>query len=360
MREFGSEFENISLPDNYFSKQCSLFKNHKYTRSGREAISLIAISIRKKAVETKSIVLLPSYICPSMIVAFDNKAWDIYYYNLNKDFTVNQSDLTSKIRFYKPACVFIANYFGKTENENIIDLIKTAQPKVNIVYDVTHSLLSLPELYNDKIDYYVASLRKWFGIADGGFVLTNNFLMMDIVKTNDNSKFINMRELSLNFKKVYMSNNDVKLKKKFKENLRNAELFLNTEFIYRMSERTLIKLNSLNISEIKRKRNINYLHLLDQIKSNPSIRLAVNIEEDKLKYYTFMLPLLFENRYEMQKIYSDNGLYTQVIWKIPTNAQQCKNSVFISNRILCVPIDQRYNYWDIEDIAKIINDNTKL
>ena len=26
----------------------------------------------------------------------------------------------------------------------------------------------------------------------------------------------------------------------------------------------------------------------------------------------------------------------------------------ISKRILCVPIDQRYNYWDIEDMINII------
>jgi len=353
MREFGSEFEGISLPDNYFINQCRLFKNYEYTRSGREAIRLVAISIKEEYDKKKLVVLLPSYICPSMVSPFEHKSWDIYYYKLNGDLSINELDLITKIKLYKPACVLLTNYFGNLPDNTIAGLIKDINPEINIVYDFTHSLLSLPKLNDLHVDYYVASLRKWFGLADGGLVLTDRFIKTDVI-TNDNSEFVNLRSMSLELKNIYLINKDRNLKTIIKSNNRLAETLLNSEQIYRISEPSLRKLHSLNISEIKHKRNINFLHLWDEIKDIHGIRIATSLNNQQLADYTFMLPLLFEKRDEIQTFFSERGLYAQVIWKIQGDARQCLNSIAISDHILCIPIDQRYNFCDINDMAKII------
>lgn len=354
MREYGSEFDNLLTPDNYFAKQCNEFRNFEFLRSGREAISLALYSIVEDLSLSKCVVLLPSYICPSMVLPFERFPCDIHYYNLNINFTVDEHDLIDKFRTYEPSCILISNYFGLSFEPEILAKIKNEKPNVRVIYDITHVALSISQNLLPHVDYYVASLRKWFGIADGAFLLTNCFCNTKVIIRHINTEFSKLREESLSMKKKYLFNIDQSIKEKFKAQLFKAEKLLDTNTINSISELSMKKLNAINVTEIKTIRKTNFEHLWNEIKKTSKIELAIRLEEVNLNEFYFMLPLLLNNRDLVQKKISDQGLYTQVIWKIPTKARQCKNSANLSDRILCVPIDQRYNFWDIQDIMKII------
>ena len=74
----------------------------------------------------------------------------------------------------------------------------------------------------------------------------------------------------------------------------------------------------------------------------------------------FSLPILVDNRDEVQSALAKKGVYTQLLWPICEEAQAfCPVSMMMDARMLSVPIDQRYSWDDMEDIASIIIDEVK-
>ena len=71
----------------------------------------------------------------------------------------------------------------------------------------------------------------------------------------------------------------------------------------------------------------------------------------------FSLPILVDNRDEVQKRLAQKGVYAPVLWPIADDARAiCPVSAKMADMMLSLPIDQRYNYDDIEDIASIVLD----
>ena len=69
----------------------------------------------------------------------------------------------------------------------------------------------------------------------------------------------------------------------------------------------------------------------------------------------FSLPILVENRDEVQTKLAKKGVYAPVLWPIDAFARRvCENSAYVSDHMLSLPIDQRYDWDDIEDISRIV------
>ena len=69
----------------------------------------------------------------------------------------------------------------------------------------------------------------------------------------------------------------------------------------------------------------------------------------------FSLPILVENRDEVQGKLARRGVYTQWLWPLCDEAMTvCPVSKEMNEKMLSVPIDQRFSWDDIEDIASII------
>ena len=69
----------------------------------------------------------------------------------------------------------------------------------------------------------------------------------------------------------------------------------------------------------------------------------------------FSLPVLTRRRDEMQYQLAQYGLYAAVLWPISQEAQNvCPVSARMSEEMLSLPIDQRFDYDDIEEIGNII------
>ena len=97
-----------------------------------------------------------------------------------------------------------------------------------------------------------------------------------------------------------------------------------------------------------RKQNIDYLH------SNLELETL-----DKFKNNYFTYPLFFKNklsRNNIRNILIDNKIYCPIYWPINfDNKNKC--NYYITNHILCIPIDQRYNLDNMKYIVNIINQN---
>ena len=111
----------------------------EYFKSGRNAIKALC---RKLNVSKKS-ALLPIYTCTTVIDPFLEEGWEIGFYRLNTDLTLNYESLFQKYENNEPSVILFHSYFGLDTLKNDFDIIRQLQDRgALIVEDITQALLS--------------------------------------------------------------------------------------------------------------------------------------------------------------------------------------------------------------------------
>ena len=105
---------------------------------------------------------------------------------------------------------------------------------------------------------------------------------------------------------------------------------------------------------VRYKRQTNLKHLYELIKDIEGISFPFP-EGTSLDNAYFMLPILIKNRDDVQKVFAQEGLYCQLLWPLSDEARNvCKTAAKMEKEMLAIPIDQRYDFDDIEQIGHII------
>ena len=135
-------------------------ENVSYFESGRSAIRQIASHLQKG-----DRILLPEFICESVIDCFRNQV--IEFYRIGLDFKVSLEDLTPRIDGAR--MLLLMHYFGKLQDAEDLRIIadRTKECGCIILEDATHSLLSKKRTIGD---YVVSSIRKWIPIPNGALL----------------------------------------------------------------------------------------------------------------------------------------------------------------------------------------------
>ena len=113
-KSIGSDFE-IGFGNFFHRKRNNLLKKSILLSSGRDCIYYIL-----KSLNLKSRVLLPSYLCNSMLVPFDELGVKYDFYNVDENLNIDITDLKKKIE-KNTECVFVIHYFG-VEQPKIRDI----------------------------------------------------------------------------------------------------------------------------------------------------------------------------------------------------------------------------------------------
>lgn len=349
MREFGSEHPAVVVPDGYF-RSFSDYGCCTWLRSGREALHLVALNC--KGEEDTPAVLMPVYCCHSMVDPFVKAGWAVEYYPLNEDLTVRPEALKALLEAVRPMAVLVMNYYGATPTDKLVSLVKSLDPDCVCIEDFSHCTFSLDLIYYPLVDYYVSSIRKSVGVCDGAVIIGKKPLDESSVMTGP-SEFVVDRTVSQWEKGRYHYTKDQGMKQAYLARLREQEAALDRfEGVHRISERGMAQLEAVNGAEIRFARQQNMAHILDlldgKVKSVPGI-------EKCLEGAPFSFPVLVENRDKIQGVLASEGVYAPVLWPIPEEARAvCPVAADLADRLLSIPIDQRYGYDDIEDIARVV------
>ena len=170
-REFGSAIPLVSVPDNYFQQLEQKFMSHCYLTTGRGALMLVGQSIET---DNKHIYI-PAYSCESMVKPFKDCGWKVTLYSLNEDLTMSQTFVDETVANIEQGfAILTMNYFGVAGTKEAVEEIKTKRNDIIIIEDFTHCLFTLEDIYSEKVDYYVGSIRKSLGVADGAIILSNH------------------------------------------------------------------------------------------------------------------------------------------------------------------------------------------
>lgn len=355
MREYGSEHPAVMLPDGYFNS-FNQFGNCSWLRSGREALYLVALTISYRntlqARENEPIVMMPAYCCHSMVDPFKKAGWKVVYYRLNEDLTVDIDFLSYQLNIVRPTAVLTMNFYGSASTRSAVSCIKSSLPECICIEDFSHCTFSFADIYNPQVDYYITSIRKSVGVCDGAVAISKHIIDNQVIKGTD-TEFVNVRHDCQKLKAKYNYSQDIKQKNIFLSELRKQENELdNFIALHKISKVGKDMLAVLNGENIRYARQLNMVHILKLLKHKV---ISIPGIDRCIKGAPFSLPILVKERDYVQQKLAQRGLYAPVLWPISDEARTiCPVSSKIADEMLSIPIDQRYNYDDIEDIAKII------
>lgn len=258
------------------------YKNYDpYTlkvNSGRTAIFVILQNVRPKR------ILIPYFYCPSVEEFISELNIPIIKYDINKQF------MPEKLDIKEGDMLILVNYFGLyTDN---INQVLQAYPDKNIIVDNSQAFYAAPIM--KKNIYNVYSCRKFFGVTDGAYVISQNPVHANLEKGRS-SGYIN--------------------------------------FILRQIEEGT---NACNFIFLEKR--LSFYQML-------RLKLDQNVP--------YMYPLLCE--YNIRKRLVEEHIYVPVLWKELLDGQyQGTTEQYLSQNILYLPFDQRYSDKELEYMARLI------
>lgn len=359
-KEFGSNFcEELEVSP--------LFLNDSNSRlffdSGRSALRFLLNQIGRKI----SKVLLPEYICDSVILPFLECEHQIVYYPVDKFFKIKKEAFIDTVTSEKPQLIFVQTYFGIDTFAELKTYLEELREKdIFIIEDITHSLFSKHIWLDRGADYMIGSLRKWCSIPDGGILIVKSQKGKRLINTiplEENVNFVQMRLEAQKEKRQYLKLNNNKIeKKRFIQLYDSSEKLLNLESkYYTMSQYTRARINSINYIELVKSRQSNFLELKYRLKDIPIIKV-LDLEHEKNVVPLYCPIYVYGNiRNTLRLNLQDKNILLPVIWpKSNYLPVKVSNEVdWIYSHILAIPCDQRYRSEDlkevVEEIKNIIN-----
>jgi hypothetical protein len=348
--EIGSEFwvanNNLVENSNEIPSWLTRFGNVVLTTSGRGALSLLLDHVKPRV---KS-VLLPSYICDSVILPFEQAGYELTYYDVDKYLKPINIDM---IKNSNVGIFLHMGYFGFSTNEILSDLILSLKSEsVITIEDVTHTLFSQQNKPIES-DYIIGSIRKWFGIPSGGFLATDRIMNFELIDANDD--FINIRRSSLYQKFEYMNSGNKSIKSTYLSGFNKAEHILDGDIKpYKIDYESEVIIKNLDNKELQSARQRNYDFLLKHLKDVDGIEVIFNDVENDVTPMFFPI-YVKSNRDELRRRLIEKEIYCPVHWPTPKQVNGHLNitTKSIYDSILSIPCDQRYQ---IEDMRRIINE----
>jgi hypothetical protein len=172
----GSEF-GISAPGGY---QIDLFHPVRFLTSskvsfvanGRAAMGLAIRHLRQTAGSWQNRVLLPAYLCRSMIQPFIEHGLRFDFYSVTDCLSIDPVEVVERVDDATLA-VLLMHYFGFSQSAGLASVIANQCPQVAILDDRTHMLGTDlgTEVADSAMEIRLYSPRKWGPFPDLGLVI---------------------------------------------------------------------------------------------------------------------------------------------------------------------------------------------
>ena len=271
-------------------------------------------------------IYCPYLNCANSIEPMELAGIDVEYYLLDEELT------PKGIEPREDEAVLWINYYGNATN---ITKQKVCTKFPKLVIDNCQAFFSAP--FDRAYNCY--SARKFFGVADGAYLIHPNIgdLNFDLPESSSAapSQFL-MQTIEFGTNAVY------------KENLLNEQRLERN--LANMSLLTQRILSSVDYTAVRDRRQKNILKLHENLKHIN--QFDVNTDTRTQMYY----PLLVEQDSLRERLVQ-NRIYTPTWWKhVPKQCNYSKIETRLSMYMVLLPIDQRYDASDMDTIAEIVCD----
>lgn len=304
--------------------------------SGRAALYQILKYLKEEKGITS--ILLPDYLCDTILVPIRKLAIEYTFFPLNEKLELEKDKF--KEVYKKNSVVLLINYFGLQDLSEQIAIIRNIDADVIIIEDDVQAYYEFKKPLGN-IDFKYTSLRKTFAIPDGGLVKTEHPLSI-IDKPNTfgqykaaSSLMKAMREgnfddsVYLDISKIGGSKIDDEL---------DCSMSLVSERLYAC----------LDEEEVKARRQKNAKYLTEKM-SEKGIPTLLPVSEDKVPLF---VPILLENRDEVRKQMFQHEIFSPVHW--PLVGMKVQKGAEMTAHELSLVVDQRYELKDMDEIIKLL------
>ena len=275
--------------------------------SGRNALRHI---VRKLGIRS---IHVPYYICPVVADALKAEGCEIDRYSLGDDMFPGRT-------FPVDDFVLYVNYFGVCGRK--VDMLAQLYP--NLIVDCAQAYFARP-----KGRTSFASPRKFFGVPDGGvaYRVETSGYNQDVDSEKRMAHLFERRDNGATPQGYAM--------------FRKSEASLDGAEILAMSAITRNILSKTDLRSAKERRIRNFAYLGNCLPTNFPIDLS---EDDVPMVYPYMTD---DPGLRMRLV--ENGIYVATYWP---GVSDCDS---LCERILPLPIDQRYDESDVKKIVEMVN-----
>lgn len=271
-------------------------------------------------------VYLPFYTCDVMLEP-------IIKLNITCEFYSIRNNFEPIFDFHKVMMdeVFVyTNYFG------VCDRIvkKLSEQCKNLIIDNSQAFYSTP--LPDIDTFY--SVRKFFGVPDGAYLYTDT-LFLDNLET----------DISYQRFEHLLGRADIGAEK-FYTAFKNNDESLNNQPIKQMSKISQKMLSGVDYQSISDKRIENFNSLHCQLKNINQLNITIESNITPMIY-----PLLIENGEKLKKKLIHNKVFIATYWpNVKEWVDMDSLEMYLSDNLVCIPIDQRNNEKDMERMKNLI------
>lgn len=342
-RELGSEFplsfQSLSRTEDNLFHYLRKYQTQWFDY-GRSAIRYMSMAY-------EGTILLPEFICESVIRCFSEDR--IQFYHIGKDLKIDFADLRKKMT-RDVSAVYIVHYFGQLQAQEELMRIRKIADEMGVVMieDTTQSLFSKHMLIGD---YAIASVRKWMQTPQGAVLYAGNGkelpepLTLPQSRDNDRARAMVLKDLFLSGE--YDTN--AQYRKMFSACERRIDLAEKNE---RMSDLAHFIIGCVRVSALTEQRRSNANRLkrhLDEM----GLYGVCDFSETECP---FVYPLRVKNRDSFREYLIRHHIYCAVHWPFDAVGQSArKNAAALSETLISLPIDQRYKSEDMDYLAEVIS-----
>jgi len=137
-----------------------------YAETGRQILRHLSDGLWKMG---RRELVLPDFLCESMILPFSGHAWKISTVSVDADYVMQPRSLVQRAKATRePFVVLTAAYFGRQPDAELVSAVGQVQEAGGFVIDdETHRILDPLPI---GADVAIASLRKLLPLADGAYL----------------------------------------------------------------------------------------------------------------------------------------------------------------------------------------------
>lgn len=316
MKEIGGFFElELNKKAEYYSDAIKL-------NSGRSCLKYIIKSRNPQK------IYLPFYSCNSILDIIIEEKIDFEFYYINKSF---EPIINNEIKGND--FILYINYFG-LNNDVAVKLSKEYE---NLLVDNTQAFFNKPL---ENVDTFY-SPRKFFGVPDGGYLYSNRKINYDLKKdiSYDRFKHLLMR-IDKSADEAY-------------EFYKKNENIIGKQILKEMSNLTRKLLASINYLEIKRIRKNNFKKMHSLLGEYNELEINLDKKIDGPMNYPFLI-----KSDNLRNNLIENNIYIPTYWEEVLNRTQTVDfENYLTSNLIPLPIDQRYDSEDMQEISKLVINN---
>ena len=347
-------------------KRNKFFQKFIFFQNGRNAM---LFGLEKLKLDKKKTILIPGYICYSLVEPIIKKGFRVEYYDITKNLSLDLKNLKEIVKNKNISALVIVHYFGfLMDIKEIYSFCKSK--KIELIEDYCHSFL--PRIYSKDLEKFdttkIYSLRKTIPINDGGAIENKNF---NRIKFPNNSflRPIDFLYLTIRFFESLInqigiinlySNSSQKFKKRIKSAFKK-EMVHDFEIISRKASYMLDRyLNSDEyLNDIFKKRR-NYFNFFLKEINKKGLKIVFN----KISDYSVpqFFPILLDKKNRLLFEYLNNKGIETIKWpnyEIPKlvlkNKKKYTNSNFFNENIILIPLHQSLCEKDCQRIINTLN-----